>query len=464
MSDQKTKNLIIWTNSLYFGWLLSFPFYGPVLFAAAPQANFKGLPLVMIFIGTHALTYLLAGLFLKKSELWYRLMTVSLLVTLIVNSMMLLPLNWIWPLGMAIMGAGSSIYILGWSCIFSLSGQTGDRIQIMAAVMIIGNLILLSYNFLLTALPARLVLAVTGIPLVTALIILLKLSPAFKQNILRPFVRLSLPKPLLIIFSLFIFSIYLNGGFMYRIMLPTLSFDTPLDAYYPFIIYILVLVVIRQYSKAINKLLLVYLGVSFLGLAFISFALLSQHTSGYLMTVGLMESSFALLDIFVWTTLGSLAFIFGAPFQIFGMAIAANTASILCGDIIAIQLLNAGETQYLVTALLSATSIFLAVTVIPWLNRSIDKNLALIGEKEGNREELSKDSPYDILIQYLQPGKSLTERENQVVILTLQGMTNKDIARQLFISEHTVKTHLKNICNKFGVTRKKELLHLATRK
>jgi DNA-binding CsgD family transcriptional regulator len=43
-------------------------------------------------------------------------------------------------------------------------------------------------------------------------------------------------------------------------------------------------------------------------------------------------------------------------------------------------------------------------------------------------------------------------------------MTNKDMARQLFISEHTVKSHLKNICNKFGVTRKKELLHLATRK
>lgn len=388
----------------------------------------------------------------------------GLAVTLLVNSVMLLPLDWIWPLGMAVMGISSSFFVLGWSCIFSLSGQTVERIQIMAAVMIIGNLILLSYNYLLTVLPGRLVLAATGIPLAAALVILLRLSAGFKQNMLSPFVRLTLPKPLLIIFSLFIFSIYLNGGFMYRIMLPTLSFDTPFGVYYPFIIYILVLVAVRRYSKAINRPLLVYLGVSFLGLAFISFALLSKHTSGYMMTIGLMESSFAFLDIFVWTTLGSLAFIFGAPFQIFGAAIAANTASILCGDIIAMGLLNTGETQYLVTALLSATSIFLAVIVIPWLNRSIDKNFALVGENESPREGLPEKSPYDILMQYLQPGKSLTERENQVVVLTLQGMTNKDMARQLFISEHTVKTHLRNICGKFGVTRKKELLHLAARK
>jgi len=44
----------------------------------------------------------------------------------------------------------------------------------------------------------------------------------------------------------------------------------------------------------------------------------------------------------------------------------------------------------------------------------------------------------------------LSEREIEVLDLLAKGMTNKDIARDLFISQATVKSHVENILRKLG--------------
>jgi DNA-binding NarL/FixJ family response regulator len=46
----------------------------------------------------------------------------------------------------------------------------------------------------------------------------------------------------------------------------------------------------------------------------------------------------------------------------------------------------------------------------------------------------------------------LTTREREVLALVASGKTNRQIAAELFISEHTVARHLSNIFNKIGVT------------
>jgi len=45
----------------------------------------------------------------------------------------------------------------------------------------------------------------------------------------------------------------------------------------------------------------------------------------------------------------------------------------------------------------------------------------------------------------------LTEREIEVLKRVARGMSNKDIARELFLSIHTVESHLTSIFNKLGV-------------
>jgi len=46
---------------------------------------------------------------------------------------------------------------------------------------------------------------------------------------------------------------------------------------------------------------------------------------------------------------------------------------------------------------------------------------------------------------------SLSERENEIIILIAEGLTNGQIADQLFLSTHTINTHRKNIMAKLGV-------------
>jgi DNA-binding NarL/FixJ family response regulator len=51
-----------------------------------------------------------------------------------------------------------------------------------------------------------------------------------------------------------------------------------------------------------------------------------------------------------------------------------------------------------------------------------------------------------------EPGERLTPREREVLALIARGMPNKLIARELEISEKTVKTHVGHVLAKLGVT------------
>ena len=45
----------------------------------------------------------------------------------------------------------------------------------------------------------------------------------------------------------------------------------------------------------------------------------------------------------------------------------------------------------------------------------------------------------------------ISERENEIIVLIAEGYTNNRIADQLFLSNHTITTHRKNIMSKLGV-------------
>ncbi len=57
---------------------------------------------------------------------------------------------------------------------------------------------------------------------------------------------------------------------------------------------------------------------------------------------------------------------------------------------------------------------------------------------------------------------SLTAREQEVMALALQGLPNKEMARQLGLLESTVKAHLKVILKKLGATNRTQAALLAT--
>ncbi|MFW5943421.1 MAG: response regulator [Chloroflexota bacterium] len=57
----------------------------------------------------------------------------------------------------------------------------------------------------------------------------------------------------------------------------------------------------------------------------------------------------------------------------------------------------------------------------------------------------------------------LTEREQQVLELVVEGLTNAEIAEQLFLSENTVKKYLSNVLQKFHLNSRVEAAVYAVR-
>ncbi|WP_229660930.1 response regulator [Marmoricola endophyticus] len=61
------------------------------------------------------------------------------------------------------------------------------------------------------------------------------------------------------------------------------------------------------------------------------------------------------------------------------------------------------------------------------------------------------------------PGPRLTARELEVLRLVATGLANRDIAGQLFISENTVKNHVRNILEKLQLHSRMEAVMYAVR-
>ncbi len=55
----------------------------------------------------------------------------------------------------------------------------------------------------------------------------------------------------------------------------------------------------------------------------------------------------------------------------------------------------------------------------------------------------------------------ITRRELEVLELMAQGMSNREIAEKLFVSENTVKTHSSRVFDKLGARRRTQAVQLA---
>ena len=62
-----------------------------------------------------------------------------------------------------------------------------------------------------------------------------------------------------------------------------------------------------------------------------------------------------------------------------------------------------------------------------------------------------------------EPLEPLTRREVDILVFLDNGVSNKEIARRIFISENTVKFHLKNVYSKLGVTSRLQAISAARR-
>jgi DNA-binding NarL/FixJ family response regulator len=74
-------------------------------------------------------------------------------------------------------------------------------------------------------------------------------------------------------------------------------------------------------------------------------------------------------------------------------------------------------------------------------------------------DRMSEKQQTDIILG-MRVLEDLTVREQEVLQHILAGESNREIARSLFISESTVKTHVRNIFSKYEVSSRTELISI----
>ena len=140
---------------------------------------------------------------------------------------------------------------------------------------------------------------------------------------------------------------------------------------------------------------------------------------------------------------------------IIGLAITA----VLIHAVIAEIFLGAPVALYIFYAMVMAALVFVFMQVEPFLMFSLRRRIADDTADNTNQHPCSSESsnsehdPLDVL----------SKKEREVAELICLGYTNGDIAKQLFISEYTVKDHTKKIYPKLGVHSRLELATLVNK-
>ena len=74
-----------------------------------------------------------------------------------------------------------------------------------------------------------------------------------------------------------------------------------------------------------------------------------------------------------------------------------------------------------------------------------------VGEAAAGRSILSPEVQQRLMQRMTNPHSALSPRETEILETLATGATNREVAKLLFISESTVKTHLVHIYDKLGV-------------
>ncbi len=447
--------------SFLFAYILSFQFEGQVLYSLLDLCGTDAPGYILAAIIAHFTGLLTCGLVVRSPAAAKNIMLGGMGLCLAAAIPFFFSPSALWMGGLIISGFASGCAVAAWGYFLRVFTPKNERIKSCADVLIHSNLLMIAVNMVamnrspFTGLGLSMLCLVIGMAFIWLLPVEPEVEPENEQNkTLRNKTRGGVKKPLLLL-CLFVFIITINSGLMYQVINPAFKHLTGLVSWYWAVPYIVALAIMRNLPMKANRSRILYVGMAMIMGAFSSFMLLGRNASDYLIVDTLMLGACGIFDLFWWSILGEMLDYTDNPAQPFGIGLSANVFGVLCGGSLGMAVTSIGISSAEV-AVIALTVVCVTLIMLPPLNHQLVlllKNHAYLAAYDN----MSQFQQTDIIrqIKTLDP---LTVREQEVLELILSGKSNREIAGALFISESTVKTHVRNIFSKYDVGSRAELI------
>lgn len=467
------RELSVAMFSLFSAWLLTVPFEGRVIYALAdrymtePHAFVFG-AMIACFLGLIS-----SGLFVSSFRVARKVVLGASLFCALGSVVFLTPPSFLWTGFLWASSFLMGLSVSSWGYYLRAFTSPTERAKTVADGLIYSNLLMILINTITANLSPYLGLALAVLSLIGAFILGTKLTggaqpleskPTIGKGAKSPSALLNQVKPLLLL-CLFIAVITIDSGLMYQVVSPAYAHHIALSSWYWALPYVVALYIMKRNLGSSDSGYALYVALAMMGVAFLAFMTLDRSAGSYLVVDTLILGACGVYDLFWWSALAEMLDFGPNPAVLLGSGLSANVLGVLVGGII-------GRTVFRSPALLEGASalaltiLFLVLAILPKLQRELSLVLRNHEFQVAFREAMPEASLEEKAeaLDKLALVKELTVREREVADLLLQGLTYKDIARGLFLSENTVKYHVKNIYSKVNVRNKIELMNLFTQK
>ncbi len=450
--------------SLFFSWMLAFPFEGRILYALADLYNIDVGSFVFGAIAAVFLGLLLCGFFVKTMRSAKRLILFSIAFCGAASGVFFFPPSVLWAAALFSSSLLAGSCVAAWAFYFKDCSPKDDRIRMMADGLIGSNLLMTVLNMAAVYLSPRIGLGLSMLALAAAFLLALRLpgrcadaapAPASQEE---PVV--GLVKPLAFL-CLFIVVITVNSGLMYQVVNPAFAHLEWLTGWYWAVPYVAALFIMRNLSSKVNRTYILYTAIAMIGFSFLGFVSLDRSAAAYLVIDTLMLGACGIYDLFWWSILGDMLEFRKNPAMILGLGLSANVLGVLLGGLTG-RLIFSPDLSSHDSTLLALGVVCVTLALLPPLYANLSSLLKdhvyLTAPSEKRMPEVYGE------IDRTAKFENLSERENQVASLLLQGKTYRMIADELHISENTVKYYIKNIYSKLHIRSRSELIALILEK
>ena len=458
------RSLSIIVFSLFFSWLLAFPFEGQVLYAIAGFYNIDTYSMTFGSIAAHFAGLFACGFFIKTIGAAKRLMLFSIVVCMIGTVIFFFPPSVLWQISLLLVSFLSGTCVAAWGFYFKKYTPSNERIKTAADVLIYSNILMIIINIAAILISPQLGLALSILMLAMALFFQFRLPGDVTgdlENCATEIKKTMSPIKPLAFLCLFIVVITINSGLMYQVVNPAFAHLEWLVSWYWAVPYIIALYIVRNLPDNTNRNYILYVAIAMIGLSFIGFMILDRSAGSYLVVDTLMLGACGVYDLFWWSILGEMLDFHDNPAKILGIGLSANVMGVLLGGMLG-SVITASDAKSFNSSILALVVVFIILIILPLLHKYLStllKNhvfLAALYEMAPIKQEEAIDN-------FTMTGL-LTEREKEISALLLKGRTYRMIANELYLSENTVKTHIKNIYSKLNVQSKAELVNLLMQK